>query len=196
MEIQQPRASGHFGSRFLPIWPPVLLAVVFASCSRDGNRVILTPPFNDRTAIGEATARWENAGEERFFAGDRKLDEPQVRLRYRVDATNRLEDKLFVRLGDFRLVGKAGGEIARDGTRVECILGNGQTRGVLSGDVWVTAHAAGDIHGFGITHFAVPLSNRGRALYREWVLQGRKMDAAAVDAEIAAYAVAPDCPRR
>jgi hypothetical protein len=174
-------------------WLILVVAVASAGCSRDGNKVILTPPFNDGTKIGEVSAQWENTGEERAFADGRKLDMPEVRFQYRVNVRNRLQDKVFVRLGGFRLVNEAGSEMGKSAARIECVLSVGDTPGLLRGDVWVPARGVRDVSGFGVTHFAVPLSERGRALYREWALQGRKSDAAAVDAEIGAYAAAPAC---
>lgn len=175
-------------------WPLVLLAIGVA-CGRNGTKVMLSPPFNERTKIGEVTARWEITSEQREFAEGRKLDEPQVRVRYRVDVRNDLGDKMFLRLGEFRVMSETGRELARAGDRIECILAVGDSKGVLAGDLWVTKRASSAVHGFRISHFSLPLSERGRALYREWALQGRKADGAAVDAEIAAYARAAACPR-
>jgi hypothetical protein len=173
----------------------VIVTLMFAACNRDGTKVLLTPPFNDNTKVAEVAAHWDDSGEERSFAGGRKLEEPQTRVRYRVDARNRLEDKLFVRLSEFRLVGDGGAELGKDEAAIECVLSVGDSSGVLSGDVWMTKRAAQLITGFGITHYAVPLSERAQGLYREWALQGRKADAATVDAEIQKYANAPPCPR-
>jgi len=39
----------------------------------------------------------------------------------------------------------------------------------------------------------VPLSERGRAFYREFLLRQRPDAAAQIDAELAAYASAPPC---
>jgi hypothetical protein len=173
----------------------LMVMVACAACSRDGSKVLLTPPFNDNTKVGEVTARWDDSGEERSFADGRKLEEPETRLRYRVDVRNRLEDKLFVRLSDFRLVAEGGAELGKSAGQIECVLSVGESTGVLSGDVWMTKRAVRSITGFGVTHYSLPLSERGQALYREWALQGRKGDAPTIDAEIQKYSSAPPCPR-
>jgi hypothetical protein len=169
------------------------LLLVSSGCS-DKNKVILTPPFDGHAKIGEVTASWQTTGEERAFAEGRKLETPEVRFQYRIDVRNRLEDKMFVRLSEFRLMNAGGGELAKDVRRVDCILSVGDSSGVIRGEVWVAKDAADDISGFGITHFSVPLGEIGRGHYREWALQGRTGDAATVDAEIAGYAAAPACP--
>jgi len=171
----------------------ILVAVSAAGCSRDHNAIALTAPFNESTKIGEVTATWENAGDERSFADAARLAEPEVRFRFRVDARNKLDDPLFVRLGSFQLVDAAGLTLGTATGEVVCALGAGTTEGVLSGDVWVRKKAANNVGGFRVSHFAVPLSERGRSLYREWLLQGRTQDAAQIDAEIARYASAPPC---
>ena len=174
--------------------PTVLLAMVLvAGCSRDRNAVMLTAPFNDSTKIGQLTAVWEDAGDERAFAGGTRLAEPEVRFRFRVDAQNRLGDRLFVRLGNFQLVDATGLGLAAADASIACALSAGTTEGVLSGDVWVPKRTAKNVAGFRISHFAVPLSDRGRSLYREWLLQGRAQDAAQIDSEIGRYAAAPPC---
>jgi hypothetical protein len=172
-----------------------LLLVLTAGCNRDGGKIILNPPFDGKAKVGEVTATWQATGEERAFAEGRKLATPEVRLQYRVDLRNRLADKMFLRLADFRLTNKSGAELGKDTARVECVLAVGDSSGVLRGDVWVPKDSADDVDGFGLTHLAIPLSEIGQGHYREWMLQGRKGDAASVDAEIAGYAAAPACPR-
>lgn len=169
-----------------------LLIGLLVSCSHD-DTIKLAAPFNDRTVVGDVSAVWSNTGEERGFAAGDRLAEPDVRFSYRVDVHNRLGDKLFVRLGEFQLVGENGLPLATDPVRVECALADGATRGVLAGDIWVAKHATGMVKAFRVSHFAVPLSDRGRALYREWQLQGRPGAAAEIDAEIARYAAMPPC---
>lgn len=171
------------------------LLLVAAACNRDAGKVILTPPFDGKAKVGEVTATWQGTGEERAFADGRKLAAPQVRMQYRVSVRNRLADKMFVRLSEFRLLDDGGIELGRDAARVDCVLAVGDSAGVLAGDVWIAKEAADDVRNFGVTHFAVPLSEIGQGHYREWMLQGRKGDAASVDAEIAGYAGAPACPR-
>jgi hypothetical protein len=173
-----------------------MVVLASAACSREANKVVLTPPFDEQAKIGEITAQWEATAEERAFADGRKLDEVQVRVHYRVDALNRLQDKLFVRLGDFRLLNESGIELGKDTGRIECALSAGQSNGVLSGDVWLSSRAVKNVGGFGITHLAVPLSERGRALYREWALKERAAEASTVDVDIQRFAAAGSCPRQ
>lgn len=172
----------------------LLLLAVAAGCNRDEGKVILNPPFDAKAKVGEVTATWQATGEERAFADGRKLAAPQVRLQYQVNVRNRLSDKMFVRLSDLRLTNKSGVELGKDAAHVECVLRVGDSPGVLRGEVWVAKDAAGDVSGFALTHFVVPLSEIGQGHYREWMLQGRKGDAASVDAEITGYAAAPACP--
>ena len=61
----------------------------------------------------------------------------------------------------------------------------------MSGDLWLGREASTRIKDFRVADHAVPLSDPGRALYREWQLQGRPGAAAEIDAEIARYAAAP-----
>jgi hypothetical protein len=170
----------------------LLLAV--AGCNRDEGKVILKPPFDAKAKVGEVTATWQATGEERAFAEGRKLPAPQVRLQYQVNVQNRLSEKMFVRLSDFRLTDKSGVELGKDAARADCVLRVGDSNGVLRGEVWVSKDAADDVSEFAINHFVVPLSEIGLGHYREWVLQGRKGDEASVDAEIVSYAAAPACP--
>lgn len=171
-----------------------LLLSLAAACNRDEGKVILKPPFDAKAKIGEVTATWQATGEERAFADGRKLAAPQVRMQYQVNVRNRLADKMFVRLSELRLTSKDGVELGKDTARVDCVLRVGDSPGVLRGEVWIAQDAAKDVSGFTLTHFAVPLSELGQGHYREWMLQGRKGDAASVDAELGGYAAAPACP--
>lgn len=172
------------------------LGIALAACARDTTTEPLVAPFNERTILGEVSAVWSNTSEERGFAGGTRLQEPEIRFQYRVDVRNRLGDKLFVRPGDFQLVDEHGLALGSDGASVECSLGSGATQAILTGDVWVRKRAVSKVRTFRIARFAVPLNERGRGLYREWLLQGRPGAAAAIDAEIARYAAAPPCPAR
>ena len=171
-----------------------LAGIALSACSRDKGTIYLVAPFNDSTKIGDVTATWTNTGEERAFADGKRLDAPQVKLQYAINVRSRLDDKAFVRLQDFKLM--AGSEeVGKDSARVECVLPVGDSPRILTGEVWIATDRAKNVNGFEVTHFAVPLSERGRSLYREWSLQGRPDQAAAVDSEITAYASAPPCPR-
>lgn len=173
-----------------------LLAVgplCLCSCSRDGGGVALTAPFNDETKIGVVTAVWQGTGEERSFAGGGRLKEPEVRFQYRVDVNSRMDHSMFVRLGGFQLLSKAGLALGADETSVECTVGSSGAKGVLSGSVWIAKSATDRVDGFTLRHFALPLNDRGRALYREFLLERRPGEAQAIDAEIAGYAAARGC---
>jgi hypothetical protein len=171
----------------------IVLLLPLAACSRDSGGVVLTAPFNDATEIGRVTAKWENTGEERAFADASRLKEPEVRFQYGVDVTNDMDHTMFVRLGGFQLLSKEGLELGRDDAKVECTLGTRGAQGVLSGSVWIPKGSADRVASFQIGHFAVPLNDRGRALYRESLLATRPGEAQAIDAEIAAYAAAKGC---
>ena len=170
----------------------VALGGLLASCSHD-DTIKLAAPFNENTIVGEVSAVWNNTAEERGFAGGDRLKEPEVRFRYRLDVRNKLGDKLFVRLGGFELVGENALPLGSDQASVQCVLGTGATPAILEGDAWIPKRIAGSVKAFQVSHLAVPLSDRGRALYREWLLQGRPGAAAEVDAEIGRYAAAPAC---
>ena len=179
---------------WLAVWTLVVLPLVtFVGCSRDSGGIQLAAPFNDATEIGRVTAVWENTGEERAFADAARLKEPEVRFQYRVDVKNDMDHPMFVRLGGFQLLSKDGLEVGRDNSNVECIVATQGAQGALSGSVWIAKHSADRVGSFQIGHFAVPLNDRGRALYREFLLSTRPNEAQAIDAEIAAYAAAKGC---
>jgi hypothetical protein len=171
----------------------VVLLGIALGCSRDSREVLLTAPFNDDTEIGRATAVWQSTGEERAFAGGARLKEPEIRFQYRVDVKNEMEHPIFVRLGGFELLSEDGLALGRDDASIECTVGSRGAQGVLSGSVWVAKHAASKIGRFRLGHFAVPLNERGRALYREFLLTTRPGEAQAIEAELAGYAAAKGC---
>lgn len=167
--------------------------LLFGGCRGDSNGVYVSAPFNEKTELAELSAVWRNTGEERTFADASRLDEPQVRFQYKVDARNRLEDQLYLRLGGFELVDEDGLSIGNAGEEVKCVLGAGKTEALLEGSVWVAKRSTGQVAGFRLDRFGVPLSDRGRAMYREWLLQSRPEEGGAIDAELARYASAPPC---
>jgi hypothetical protein len=136
---------------------------------------------------------WRNTGEERTFALASRLDETEVRFQYRVDVHNRLDAKLYLQLGKLELLDDDRLSLGSAADEVKCTLGPGKTEALLQGSVWVTKRSAAKVTGFRVYHFGVPLSDRGRAMYREWLLQGRPEEGAAIDAELARYASAPPC---
>jgi hypothetical protein len=171
-----------------PGWWWLSLALGCAACSRSSGSMELLAPFSDDTVVGRITARWTDSGQTR--GGDPAAAER--RLTFRVDAVNRLSDRLYLRLRHFRL-------LAADGPRedaeasVECTLAPGATPGVLSGGVWIAAGQATAVRGFHVDYLSVPLSERGRAFYREFLLRQRPNAVPAIDAELAAEAAAPPC---
>ena len=170
----------------------VAILVGFVACRRTPDGLPLEAAGDD-TRLGTVSATWQATKDERGFADAVRLDEPQVRFRYRVDAHNRGDDKLFVRLVGFELVDDAGLTLAKADGTVECTLGPGTTEGALAGDVWVRKRDAERVEDFRIRRFAAALDDKGRARYRAWLLQGRPGDEAAVDREIAQQAAAPPC---
>lgn len=169
-------------------------AILASGCWGNSNGVYLTAPFNQETELAQVSAVWRDTGEERSFADASRLEEPQVRFQYRVDVDNLLHDKLYVQLGKLELLDDDGLSLGAAREEVRCVLGPGKKEGILKGSVWVSKGAARKVDGFGLDRFGVPLSERGRAMYREWLLQGRPEDGPAIDAEIAGYASAPACP--
>ena len=156
-------------------------------CARLDQTVELKPAFSDDTVVGQLRPTWTVSGEERDTDSGR-----QRRLILRVDAINRLAEPVYLRLSGLRLV-DPGAPIPADAARAECALPPGTTDGVLQAIVWTPVAHLDDIRGVEVDYFAVPLSQRGRAFYREFLLQQRPTDAAAIDAVIATYAAAPVC---
>lgn len=191
-----PSLSKHESARFRAQRSAVLLLALFLAvgCARDDGGVPLSPPFNSETRIGMVRAAWKATGEERAFAEGVRLGERESMVQYRIDVESRLHGKAYVRLTNFRLLDEAGLTIGRDPAAVECTLATGRTLGVLGGTVWVPEASVERIARFGIDALAVPLGEPGRAIYREWLLQGRPGREQDVDAELARQAAAPPCP--
>jgi len=143
--------------------------------------------------MGRTSATWTVTDEERAFADATRLDEPEVRVRYRLDVESDLQDKIFLRLEKFAFVDEDGLALGSAVSETACTLAPGRTEAVMSGEVWLGRDASTRISDFRVADHAVPLSDPGRALYREWQLQGRPGAAAEIDAEIARYAAAPPC---
>jgi hypothetical protein len=167
------------------------MLLIGAGCRQAPEGLPLTAPGDD-TRLGTVSAAWHTTGEERGFANAARLDEPEVRVRYRVDVHNAEDEKLFVRLEAFELVDEKGMTVATAAERVECTLGVG-TATALAGDVWVRKQDVDRVRDFRIRRFAAALDDEGRAQHRAWLLQGRPGDAAAIDAEIARQAAAKPC---
>ncbi len=172
----------------------LVLVGVLIGCSHDDDGVTLRAPFNDATKLARVTAVWSATKETRTFAEASKLKEPEVRFQYRVDIDNDLQDRLYVKLDGFELVDEKGLALGRDAATTVCTLNPGRTESILSGGVWLPQRTADAVRNFRVGHFAVPLSARGLGMYREWLLQSRPDQTAAIDAELAVYAAAPPCP--
>jgi hypothetical protein len=164
---------------------PLLLC---AGCARSSGSVELMAAFSDDTVVGQLTARWDAPSARR----DATPAGRDCTLALHVDALNRLSDPLYVRLRDVRLIGP-GGAYAVAPAAVECALAPGPTRGVLAGSVALPCTDATGVRAFRVDALAVPLSQRGRSFYREFLLGQRPSEAAAIDTEIAALAAAPPC---
>jgi hypothetical protein len=163
----------------------VLALLPLAACARSSGTAELKAAFSDDTVVGALEASWQKDGEAREGNG------PAHRLAFRVDATNRLSAPVYLRLREFRLLGPWGKVGA--GGAIDCALAPGTTVGVMRGTVWLPAAQAGSVRGFEVDRFVLPLSERGRAFYREFLLRQRPGDAAEIDAEIGRYAAAPPC---
>jgi hypothetical protein len=177
--------------RIAPVAAAAML-VVLAACRRTPDGLPLAAPGDD-ARLGTVSATWQATEDERGFANAARLDEPEVRFRYRVDVHNGVDEKLFVRLERFELVDASGLAVAAADGTVECTLGPGTTEGALAGDVWVRKRDTGRAKDFSIRRFAAALDEKGRARYRAWLLQGRPGDEAAIEREITRQAAAPPC---
>ncbi len=165
---------------------------MLAACTRTPDGLPLAAP-GDEARLGTVSATWQATEDERGFAKAARLDEPEVRFRYRVDVHNGVDQKLFVRLERFELVDSAGLTVAGADGMVECTLASGSTEGALTGDVWVRKRDTDRVRDFRIRRFAAALDEAGRARYRAWLLQGRPGEEAAIDLEITRQAAAPPC---
>lgn len=168
-------------------------AILLAGCWGDSDGMYVTAPFNHETELAELSATWQESDEERAFAEGSRLERPQVRFQYRVDVHNLLDDKLYLQLGKLELLDDSRLSMGAATEEVRCVLGAGKKEAILEGSVWVPKDSARKVKAFRVDRLGVPLSERGRAMYREWLLQGRPEDGAAIDAEIVAYAAAPPC---
>ena len=175
------------GPRMARRWWGVLMLLTCTACSRSNRPIELKPAFSDDTIVGELRPSWSVTSDER---GTGNSLERRVAVRF--DAVNRLSDPLYVRLTKVRLVGPKG-PIRLDDASVACALAPGETHGLLQSSVWMPAADVDSLRALQIDQFTVPLSERGRAFYREFLLLQRPSDAVAIDAEIATYAAAPAC---
>jgi hypothetical protein len=175
-----------YSAAMLARWCLLVLLLGCLGCSRAEQTIGLKAAFSDETVVGELRPIWTASGEERDSPTGRER-----RMTLRVDAVNRLSDPVYLRLSNLRL--SAGKGPIAPSTATACTLPPGRTEKIVQIDAWVPVGA--DEHPtIAVDYLAVPLSERGRAFYREFLLQQRPSDAAAIDAEIATYAAAPPCP--
>ena len=145
----------------------------------------VTAPFNEETTIATVMASWET---QPAAAG---ASEENVHFVARV--SNRLADRLYVRLDNFELTDASGAPVVSSPLRRGCIVAANADSVVLSGDLRLRRGSAARIAGFRVERFGVPLSERGRSIYREFLLQSEKFTAAQVDGEIQGYLNAESC---
>lgn len=163
----------------------VCTAALSAGCHRPEHGVFITAPFNDETKIAKVEARWQPA--EGAPASESEM------LHFEVRVTNTLADRLFVRLGKFTLTDATGAVLASVAEERGCIVPASAEAVVLSGEVALPRGAAARVADFNVNRFGAPLSERGRSIYREFLLQSEKYSEAQVDAEIAAYMQSEPC---
>lgn len=163
--------------------------MVVAGCTRTERTIELKPAFSDDTIVGALTVRWMQTGADRPSGA---TGAPEREVQYEIDALNRLADPVFVRITDVQLVGQ-GGAIGTGQAPIACALEPGPTAKVVRGSVWVPATQASGVRDARLKYVALPLSERGRAFQREFLLRQRPGAAAAIDAELDTYAGAPTC---
>ena len=77
-------------------------------CTHEADRHEMTAPFDSARIMGRTSATWTVTDEQRAFADATRLDEPEIRVRYRLDVESDLQDKVFVRLKEFTFVDEDG----------------------------------------------------------------------------------------
>lgn len=165
----------------------LILLVLSAGCTRSEQTIDLKAAFSDDTVVGHLEATWSAAPERASENGAQRA------VTLRIDAVNLLADRLYLRLGGLRLIGPHG-PIGLDESHSDCAVPANGTSAVLQATAWVPAAEASGIRGITVEQLAVPLSERGRAFYREFLLRKRGGPVAPIDAELDTYAAAPPCP--
>jgi hypothetical protein len=145
----------------------------------------LLAAFSDDTVVGDLSATWTDAP-----AADRSA-QPDRPVHVRVQASNRLGDRLYVELREFRLVTADGNAVALGSAA--CTLAPEASGVMLERDVWIPGSASNSIRGFRVDPLAVPLSARGRAFYREFLLAQRPGTADEIDSLLAGYTASAPC---
>ena len=164
----------------------IVLLALSVGCTRSEQTIDLKAAFSDDTIVGHLQATWTAAAER----GRGDVAERAVTVR--VDAVNLLADRLYLHVAGLRLIGP-NGPIDLGQAHSECAVPANGTSTVLQATAWVPATQASDIRGIEVEHLAVPLSARGRAFYREFLLRKRGGPVTAIDSELATYAAAPPC---
>jgi hypothetical protein len=161
------------------------VALQCVGCTRSGGRMELMAAFSDDTVVGELSATWTDA-----TASDRSA-QPGRQVHVRVQVSNRLADRLYVELREFRLL-TADGNTVTVGSAA-CALAPHAIGVMLERDVLFPANAGNSVRGFRVDPLAVPLSERGRAFYREFLLAQQPGSADHIDSVLAGYAASPPC---
>jgi hypothetical protein len=163
------------------------LLALSAGCARSEQTIDLKAAFSDDTIVGHLRATW-SAAQERTPGGG-----AQRAVTVRIAAVNLLADRLYLRVRGLRLIGP-NEPIGLGPPPTACTLPAHGTSTVLQTTASVPAAAAAAIRGVDVEPLAIPLSERGRAFYREFLLRKRGGPVTAIDAELDAYAAAPPCP--
>jgi hypothetical protein len=180
------RWQGPHGTRgTVALCAALTLALQCTGCTRSSGRMELLAAFSDDTVVGELSATWTDA-----TAADRSAP-PGRQVHVRVQGVNRLADRLYVELREFRLVTADGNAVVVG--NAACALAPQASGVVLEGEAWLTGSANNSVRGFRVDPLAVPLSDRGVAFYREFLLAQRPGAEADIDRVLAAYAAAPRC---
>jgi hypothetical protein len=163
----------------------LLLALLLsAGCAREPRpeQVLeMKAIFSESTIAGELLATWQTGRPDQ--AGRRPLT-------LRLTARNRLAERLYVRVGDIRVLAP-GGAVPVPGSVDGCLLA-GDARLPLFRATVTLADADTAVSGIAVEYTAVPLSERGRAFHREY-LRRRRPTLEEIDAELDAFAAAPPC---
>jgi hypothetical protein len=162
----------------LTMWMRLASLALVAGCSRSEQTIELKAAFSDDTVVGRLGASWRPAAEPRA-------------LDVRIEAVNELADRLYVRIQNVRLIGPDG-PIAIPDADSQCTLPAKGKHALIETRARIPVDAA-SIRDIQVDQLAVPLSERGRAFYREFLLRKRGGPVREIDAELDAFAAAPPC---
>jgi len=153
-------------------------------CHRGSQALFVTAPFNDETRIAKVTAQWQIAP---ATPGDGETVHVEVRVE------NQLADRLYVKLEGLELVDARGAAVVSSDAARACVLGGQETANVLSLDLRLARGSGERVSGFGVERFGAPLSERGRGIYREFLIQTEGRTPEEADAELNRYSAAGPC---